>query len=392
MRKNRMKGQAAWRVLGLLLIAALIVGLASHDSYAGKSNKGGEVIVDHATTSTSTSTATMNISSGANYTGTVSSDNMGSASYFRKHYHSALSAAEVESYYLSGITTLPANQELAAQSGTIDGWMNWNLSGLTDAQLLEPSTVWLQIYGGRSVHNYGGGSYTSSTATYSTSSGTHTEVTANSWTQTQNAGTGRITIRRTNTNTDTKTITANLQYTQYSLTASGHTSPLVLDLDGDGKLQASGGSWLTHPNTDLRRVVVFDIDGNGFESLVEWVGPQDGLLVQPRADGTMDGTCLFGTADGYDDGYQKLVTLDLNRDGKITGKELEGLQVWQDKNTNGTLESGELLTLESLGITELGCRHRDYVSYFVQKGKKQTMWDWWPNMGNLRTVEIGEVR
>ena len=87
---------------------------------------------------------------------------------------------------------------------------------------------------------------------------------------------------------------------------------------------------------------------------------------------------MFGTAGGYTDGFAKLSLLDRNKDGVISGAELEGLYVFQDKNMNGRVEKGELKSLKELGITELGVKHHNYKSYFIMNGERRTMWDFWP--------------
>lgn len=156
------------------------------------------------------------------------------------------------------------------------------------------------------------------------------------------------------------------------------TSPLVLDLDSDGKLEASGGVWLPHIYKN-GSIVEFDINGDGFVDLTEWVGKNDGLLVQYNPNEPMSGAQLFGDADGFINGYEKLRTLDANEDNIISGEELNTLSVWQDKNSNAKVDSGEILSLEELKITELSVKHNAFVSEFVMDGKSTKMWDWYPS-------------
>jgi len=150
----------------------------------------------------------------------------------------------------------------------------------------------------------------------------------------------------TNTHTqidiDTTTTTTTDTKTTYTVSGELYSSPIVLDLSGSGKIAASNGNWQPHPKAFYKdHRVMFDFFGNGFPVAMEWVGPTDGLLVHPKADGTVDGTCLFGNATGYNNGYEQLATLDVNMDGHVSGKELSGLSVWQDKNGNGKCNSGE---------------------------------------------------
>lgn len=92
----------------------------------------------------------------------------------------------------------------------------------------------------------------------------------------------------------------------------------------------------------------------------EWLKKNggDGFLVADyNGDGQInDATELFGTegknGKKYANGYEKLAALhDKNRDGKISGAELAGLQVWKDTNADGKVQKGELQTLQQHGIT-----------------------------------------
>jgi len=177
--------------------------------------------------------------------------------------------------------------------------------------------------------------------------------------------------------------------TLYSQDVTVQTSPIVMDLEGKGNLEASGGIWLPHASSWKGKYgVVFDLFGDGFPIYMEWVGPHDGLLCVPKADGTVDGTGLFGDMDGYPNGYAKLATLDTNHDGKLTGSELKALYVWQDKNENGKVDPGELTPVTSLGITEIGISHdTKLVGYFVMNGQRHLMWDWYPNGMELHKMK-----
>lgn len=191
----------------------------------------------------------------------------------------------------------------------------------------------------------------------------------------------------THTHTDISTTTTTTTTTDATYTVSGvlNSSPIILDLVGSGTIQASGGHWRPHQKTFFaKHRALFDFFGNGFPVAMEWVGPTDGLLVQPKPDGSVDGSCLFGNATGYNHGYEQLATLDANLDGRVNGKELSGLSVWQDKNSNAKCDAGELKTLKQWGITELSLRHKDFKSTFVMNGKTQAMFDWWPTMFEIK--------
>ncbi|PCI37769.1 MAG: hypothetical protein COB46_12920 [Rhodospirillaceae bacterium] len=122
--------------------------------------------------------------------------------------------------------------------------------------------------------------------------------------------------------------------------------PFVLDLDGDGiELMA----------LDSVNPLYFDIDADLFQESVGWVGPDDGLLAMDlNGNGKIDDiTELFGdaTTNAFDD----LALLDSNGDGVISNLDAEfsNLKVWQDLNSNGTTEAGELQSLTAAGISSI---------------------------------------
>ena len=189
------------------------------------------------------------------------------------------------------------------------------------------------------------------------------------------------------------TETSTVNYDKYNTniyieTATKTISPLVLDIAGTGKIQASNGQHM--PNHDVVKTnnIIADFFGDGFEIAMEWVGPQDGLLVAPKVDGSVDMSCLFGTAGSYENGYEKLSTFDKNEDDKITGEELSGLSIWQDANGNGIAEANEVKTVKSLGITSINLSFNkdNFTSSFERNGKTYKMWDWWPNAVELIKV------
>lgn len=194
------------------------------------------------------------------------------------------------------------------------------------------------------------------------------------------------------TTTTTTNVQANVTVNAYQVTGSVYVSPIVLDLTGTGKLEASKGKWLPHPGKiDNKNVQMFDLYANGFPMIMEWVGPHDGLLVEPKADGSVDGTCLFGVQGGWDNGYEKLLVRDTNGDTRLSGDELNGLAVWVDANRNGVADAGEVKTLQELGITEINLNHKAYKSTFVMNGKTHTMWDWWPTGLSVKKMKVADL-
>lgn len=122
--------------------------------------------------------------------------------------------------------------------------------------------------------------------------------------------------------------------------------PLVLDLNGDGISLTSMTS--SH--------AYFNLQDRDFATVNGWVTGGDGLLAQDlNSNGRIDGIDeLFGSPTFT--GFAELSTLDTNTDGKITSADADWntLKVWIDTDEDGFTDDGELHTLSSLNITELG--------------------------------------
>ena len=202
-------------------------------------------------------------------------------------------------------------------------------------------------------------------------------------------------VTTTTTNTTTNTVHNNYQVTTtntshdvYSLNVDASVTPIVLDLDGDGRIEASNGNYLPHYGDFTKNTVLFDFYGNGFPVACEWVGANDGLLCRPNADGSVYGTNLFGSANGYDNGFDELSTLDTDNNGLIEGKELADLMVWTDTNRNGIADKGELKSVQELGITSIGVSHENLSGNFTRNGQVFKTFDWCPGVAQLRKAEV----
>lgn len=166
------------------------------------------------------------------------------------------------------------------------------------------------------------------------------------------------------------------------------TSPIVFDMDGDSKLQACGGNWLPHEfNQNAAFIKEFDLDGDGFNEFVEWVGPNDGLLVAYNPNTDMSGLQLFGEPGGFFDGYHKLSIYDVNNDRVLTGEELKDLSIWQDKNSNAKVDAGEIQSLADLKITSIAVTHKDFESTFTQDGQVRKAWDYYPCLFSVKRTK-----
>ncbi len=139
--------------------------------------------------------------------------------------------------------------------------------------------------------------------------------------------------------------------------------PLVIDLGKKGieLTNVDGG-------------VHFDLDKNGFAEKTAWIGTEDGFLALDRnGNGIIDdGGELFGDQVDLDgrlaaSGFEALKQLDDNvnsetgeiGDGVIDKNDsrFSDLRVWIDANHNGKTDSGELKTLDELGITSISLNH-----------------------------------
>ena len=141
-------------------------------------------------------------------------------------------------------------------------------------------------------------------------------------------------------------------------TARSISSPVALDLNGDGQIGVSGESTaqLAHRES-VNYTTQFDY-GNGEKVATEWLmGDGDAVLVDNRdgmAASEMDGSRLFGDENGkFANGYDKLALLDVNGDGVLTNAELTGLELWLDDG-DAIVQSGELQSLGAHGIASIG--------------------------------------
>jgi len=129
-------------------------------------------------------------------------------------------------------------------------------------------------------------------------------------------------------------------------------TPIVIPLDPD-----AAASELMSP-----RPVEFDLAGIGPRRYAPWPTRRAGWLVydDSGAGAITSGLQLFGSVSFWmfwNDGYEVLAALDDDHDGWLTGHELRGLAVWQDIDSNGVSDAGEVRPLSSWDIEALSCRH-----------------------------------
>ena len=144
--------------------------------------------------------------------------------------------------------------------------------------------------------------------------------------------------------------------------ATGHTSPLILDLDGDGVETIS-----------ISEDVRFDLDADGVKDKVGWVSGDDGLLVRDlNNDGVInDGSELFGEhtvkQDGSlaTDGFDALRELDSNNDGVFDSNDdaFKEVKIWQDVNSDGISQASELYSLLDAGVESISLQSQSVSEY-----------------------------
>jgi hypothetical protein len=189
------------------------------------------------------------------------------------------------------------------------------------------------------------------------------------------------------------------------------SDPLVLDLNGNGKIDVTGKSSAklrTPENSAFVKTgsVKFDLFKSGQAVSTEWVKDGDALLVDDTDGMTskmiasgkpLTGVNLFGDVDGYSGGFYKLTAMDneskqasldiqLSKGfGVLKGDELKDIKVWID-NGDGVATADEIKSLNELGITEIGLKPQMVKtangetleqSYFIRNGEKHLIQEVW---------------
>jgi len=169
-------------------------------------------------------------------------------------------------------------------------------------------------------------------------------------------------------------------YTETMLKKGRAITPLMVPLEDDVKLAEL---------VDCEAGVQFDLDGSGFKRRWGWITPKAAWLVwDPRRGGKItSGLQMFGSVTFWifwKNGYEALSALDDNGDGALSGRELHGLALWHDRNSNGVSEPGEVRTVESWDIQSLSCHYGSHPTGIVfsprgvvfQRGQARPTYDW----------------
>ncbi|WP_055660890.1 T1SS-143 repeat domain-containing protein [Roseibium aggregatum] len=154
---------------------------------------------------------------------------------------------------------------------------------------------------------------------------------------------GRYTGNYSDASNTVRQITFDYSVIGSSVSVSNLRDPIALDLNDDG--------------VDLSATVAFDIDADGDLEQIGWAGSEDGLLVMDL-DGSgaiENGSELFSevfNGGAFANSLEALASLDANGDGVIDAQDaaFDQIKVWQDANSDGIVQEGELLSLIERGI------------------------------------------
>jgi hypothetical protein len=174
---------------------------------------------------------------------------------------------------------------------------------------------------------------------------------------------------------------AQLQSDRKQLQSMGRAiTPILMPLHRDVALDE-----LVNP--DAR--IAFDLDGSGHQRRWGWITTNAAWLVYDH-DGSgriTSGLQMFGSVTFWifwRDGYQALSSLDNDHDGQLTGDELRGLALWNDRNGDGISDVGEVTPVSELGIVAIDCgsaRHPSGIRFnergaIFRDGSSRATYDW----------------
>ncbi|WP_431822786.1 S8 family serine peptidase [Burkholderia sp. F1] len=141
-------------------------------------------------------------------------------------------------------------------------------------------------------------------------------------------------------------------------TFNTYIDPILLDLTGNGA-----------KTTGIEDGVLFDVDHSGTVKRTGWADASTGMLVVDNGSGRITDASqmlseYFGGKAGanggpgqtrFKDSFGALESVDANHDGVIDRNDpiWATLRVWVDANHDGKSGSGELKTLDELGITQI---------------------------------------
>jgi hypothetical protein len=144
----------------------------------------------------------------------------------------------------------------------------------------------------------------------------------------------------------TKTDTITLTSGENDMSWDASITPIAIDLNGDG----------IHTIARQNMTGTFDLLGTGKAIQSGWLSGDDGFLaIDTNGNGQIDNISeLFGGAS-KGSGFAKLSSYDSNGDGQVNAADalFSSLMIWQDANSNGKTDAGELISLAKAGVVSL---------------------------------------
>ncbi|MES2399942.1 MAG: cadherin-like domain-containing protein [Pseudomonadota bacterium] len=176
-------------------------------------------------------------------------------------------------------------------------------------------------------------------------------------------------------------------HTGSSAAGGGGKKPVTLDLNGNG---------LHYIGIDDSKAY-FDVNNDGWREHIAWIAPDDGLLVRDIGDDgrieRYDEISFTSYLIGAKTDLEGLTAFDSNHDGVLTRLDTRWKEfaVWQDKNSDGVSDPGEVRTLDDIGIAQIGLvsdHQIRIVNGVTEHGQSQFAW---ADLQGGQTGTVGDV-
>ncbi|MFL6841946.1 MAG: beta strand repeat-containing protein, partial [Sphingomicrobium sp.] len=178
---------------------------------------------------------------------------------------------------------------------------------------------------------------------------------------TNGGGDGFVTVAHLNTAGVDATVRYSTPTGTATVTVVRGAPPVALDMDGDGQVSFIAANAGAH----------FDYGAGSVATA--WVGGNDGILVRDvNHDGQASANEIVFAASGSD--LQGLAAYDSNHDGQLSSADtgFTDFQVWQDADSDGSVDAGEMHGLTALGIASISLSS-DGIAYSAAGGDVQVV-------------------